>query len=111
MNCRINRVSRDASKEVIVACLLEKRILQLHPSSAPLFPEEVTPSKFTINDKFRLINVIFSEELSDLAIRSEDTCTRAELDAGLVGHKWQFWTMVESCFNEGFPPDTKVKRR
>jgi hypothetical protein len=106
VNCRINGVSRDASKEVIVARLLEKRILQLHPSSATLFPEEVTPSKFTINDKFRLINVIFSEELSDLAIRSEDTCTRAELDAGLVGHKSQFWTMVESCFNEGFPPDS-----
>jgi hypothetical protein len=67
---------------------------------------EVTASKFTINDKFHLINVIFSEELSDLAIRSEDTCTLAELDAGLVGHKSQFWTMVEYCFNEGFPPDS-----
>ncbi len=51
---------------------------------------EVTANKFTINDKFHLINVILSEELSDLAIRSEDTCTRAELDAGLVGHKLQF---------------------
>ncbi len=31
VNCRVNGVSRDASKEVIVASLLEKRILQLHP--------------------------------------------------------------------------------
>jgi hypothetical protein len=31
VNCRVNGVSCDASKEVIVASLLEKRILQLHP--------------------------------------------------------------------------------
>jgi len=59
-----------------------------------------------MNDKFRLINVIFSDELSDLAIRSEDTVTRAELDAGLVGHKSKFWTLVATHFNEGFPPDS-----
>jgi hypothetical protein len=29
---------------------------------------------------------------------------RAELDAGLVGYKSLFWTMVEKRFNEGFPP-------
>jgi hypothetical protein len=29
------------------------------------------------------------------------------LDAGLmVGHKLHFWIVVESCFNEGFPPDS-----
>jgi hypothetical protein len=59
-----------------------------------------------LNDKFRLINVIFSDELSDLAISSEDSSTCAELDAGLVGHKSQFWRMVESRFNEGFPPES-----
>jgi hypothetical protein len=66
--------------------------------------EVVTSSKLMMNDKFQLINIIFSDELSDLAIRSEDTSTRAKLDAGLVGHKSQFWTMVESHFNEGLPP-------
>jgi hypothetical protein len=105
VNCWVNGVSHDASKEVIVARLLEKKNLQLHPSLATSLPVEVTASKFTINDKFCLINVIFSEELSDLAIRSEDTWTCAELDAGLGGHKLQFWTMVDSCFNEEFPPD------
>jgi len=30
---------------------------------------------------------------------------RAELDAGLVGYKSSFWTMVEKRFNEGFPPE------
>ncbi len=53
-----------------------------------------------------MINVIFSEELSDLAIRSEDTSTHAELGAGLVSHKLQLWTAVESVFNEVFPPDS-----
>ncbi len=34
VNCRVNGVSRDASKEVIIARLVEKKILQLHPSLA-----------------------------------------------------------------------------
>jgi hypothetical protein len=69
--------------------------------------EEIrTVQKISINDKFHLINVIFLDELSDLAIVSEDSSTRTELDAGLVGHKLQFWNMVEARFNEGFPPDS-----
>jgi hypothetical protein len=68
--------------------------------------EVVTANKFMMNDKFHLINIINSDELSDLAIRSEDTSTQAELDAGLVQHKSQYWSMVESHFNEGFPPDS-----
>ena len=69
--------------------------------------EEIrTVHKISINDKFHLINVIFLDELSDLAIVSEDSSTRTELDAGLVGHKSPFWKMVEARFNEGFPPDS-----
>jgi hypothetical protein len=100
VNCQVNSVSLDASKEVIVACFLEKIILQLHPLLATSLPVEevVTTSKFTLNDKFYLINVIFSEELLDLAIRSEDTSTHAELDSGLVSHKLQFWTIVPLTF-------------
>ena len=109
MNCQVNGVSHDASKEVIIARLVEKKILQLHPSLATSLPnmqEGEAARKFMLNDKFRLINVIFSDELSDLAISSEDSSTRAELDAGLVGHKSQFWRMVESRFNERFPPES-----
>jgi hypothetical protein len=105
----VNGVSRDASKEVIIARLVEKKNLQLHPSlanSLSNMQEEEPARKFMLNDKFRLINVIFSDELSDLAISSEDSSTRAELDAGLVGHKSQFWRLVESHFNEGFPPES-----
>ncbi len=49
--------------------------------------------------------MIFSSELGQLALRSEDTVSRAELDAGLVGNNSPFWKMVESRFNTGFPPD------
>jgi hypothetical protein len=61
--------------------------------------------KFLLNDKFRLINVVFSDELSNEAIRSEESATCAELDAGVVGYKSLFWTMAENRFNEGFPPE------
>ncbi len=47
----------------------------------------------------------FSDDLCDLALKSEETTTHAELDAGLVGHKSVFWKMVECRFDEGFPPD------
>jgi len=43
--------------------------------------EVVTVSKFTVNDKFHLVDIIFADELSDLAIRSEDVSTCTELDA------------------------------
>jgi hypothetical protein len=54
-------VSRDASKEVKVARVLEKKILQLHPSLAAEIPADDcnTPEKNLLNDKFRLINVMF----------------------------------------------------
>jgi hypothetical protein len=55
-----------------------------------------TGSKFLLNDKFNLINVIFSEELSELAMRSEEATSHADLDAGLVGYK-------STRFKEGFP--------
>jgi len=62
-------------------------------------------SRVTIHDKFCLINIIFSEELGEMALHSEDTATRTELDAGVIGHNSQFWKLVESHFNSGFPSD------
>jgi hypothetical protein len=82
VNCQVNGVSHDASKEVIIARLAEKKILQLHPSLATSLPnmqEGEAARKSMLNDKVRLINVIFSDELSDLAISSEDSSTCAEL--------------------------------
>jgi len=85
----VNGASRDASKEVIVARVLEKKILQLYPSWAAEIPEidDNASDKFLLNDKFCLINVVFSDELSDEAIRSEESATHAELDAVLAGYK------------------------
>jgi hypothetical protein len=55
-----------------------------------------------MNNKFCLINVIFSSELGELALRSEDNVSHAELDTGLVGNNSPFWKMVESRFNSSF---------
>jgi hypothetical protein len=51
--------------------MLEKKILQLGQSLAAEIPavDCSTPDNISLNDKFRLINVIFSVELAD-----EDTC-------------------------------------
>lgn len=53
-------------------------------------PSSETPShsaKFWINNKFHLINVIFSN-ICDLELKSEEAATHAELEAGLVGISW-----------------------
>jgi hypothetical protein len=63
------------------------------------------PHKISLNDKFCLMNVFFSDELTELALRSEESAMRAELDAELVGHNSPFWRIVEARFNEGFPSD------
>jgi hypothetical protein len=108
VNFRVNGASRDAPKEVIVARLLKKKILELYPSlgaTQQQVEDERAANKITGNGKFHLINVIFSGELAEIALSSEEAATRAELDAGLVGHKSPFWKMVESRFNSGFPPE------
>jgi hypothetical protein len=58
-----------------------------------------------INDTFCLLNVIFSSELGELVLRSEDIVSCAELDAGWVGYNSPFWKMMESRFNSSFQPD------
>ncbi len=107
VNCRVNGASLDASKEVIVARLFKKKIVQLYPSlvPGPELPDDgnTTTNKFLLNDTFRLIIFFFSDELSELAMRSEEAALHAELDAGLLGHNSPFWRMVEARFNRGLP--------
>jgi hypothetical protein len=92
-----------------VGRIVEKRLLMplVSNGGADLADASTVPhaSRVTISDKFRLINVIFSDELSDAALSSEDSSTRADLDAGLIGYKSPFWKAVEQRFNHGFPPD------
>ncbi len=94
VNCHVNGTSRDAPKEAIIARLLEKKIVQLFPSLAAGIPANVTTAtvshEISLNDKFCLINMIFSDELTELDLRSEELATQAELDAGLVGHNSPF---------------------
>ena len=57
--------------------------------------------------KIHLINAIFSDELHEKAMPSEDEAiSRADLDAGLVGHNSSFWQLVHARFHQGFPPDS-----
>jgi len=57
-----------------------------------------------IHDKFQIINVIFSNELWELAASSGNMATREELDSGAIGAESRFWQAVQTRFNEGFPP-------
>jgi hypothetical protein len=60
VNCRVNGSSCDAPKELIVSRLLEKRIFAMYPTlAAEAGNDESHASRIGINDKFRLINVIF----------------------------------------------------
>jgi hypothetical protein len=49
--------------------------MQLQPSLATELTEDSssTDTKFQLNDKFHLINVVFLEDLSGLAMKSEET--------------------------------------
>jgi hypothetical protein len=102
VNCRINSASHDAPKDVMVAWLLEKKMLALCPSLEVAQEVIATASRVTIHDKFCLINIIFSDELGDMAMHSEESATHPELDAGVVGPKSPCWQFVESRFNDGF---------
>ena len=104
----MNGASRDASKELIKARSLEKKIFQQYAPGDRTFSTSETlprPAKFGLNDKFHLIYVIFSDDLCDCALTSEQSANHAELDTGLAGHRSPFWQMVENRFNEGFPLD------
>jgi hypothetical protein len=60
--------------------------MQLQPSLATELTEDSssTDTKFQLNDKFHLINVVFLEDLSGLAMKSEETVSFLDLNAGLL---------------------------
>ncbi len=90
VNCCVNGASHDVPKEIIVAQLLEKKMLAL----CPFLEEEpvviATASRVAIHNKFYLINIIF-DELEDMSMHSKESGTHAELDIGVVGHKSPLW--------------------
>jgi hypothetical protein len=56
----------------------------------------------TVHVRFRLINCIFSDDLSSAA-RDADNVDRSALDSGAVGDNSPFWKLCEERFNNGFP--------
>jgi hypothetical protein len=105
VDCQVNGSSHDALKELIVSHLLEKKILAMYPALATEASSE-EPNRIGINDKFRLIGAIFSDELHEKVMTSEETISHADLDAELVGHNSSFWQLVHMRFHEGFSPDS-----
>jgi hypothetical protein len=47
----------------------------------------------------------FSDELTELALRSEESATRTQLNARLIGRNLPVWIFFEGRFNEGSPCD------
>ena len=56
----------------------------------------------TIHVRFRLIDCLFSDELSKVANKC-DNVDRSALDSGEVDANSQYWKLVEDRFNSGFP--------
>ncbi len=59
----------------------------------------------TINEKFHLLNWLFSGEIDALVAITEPV-SRVELDTGAVGGDSNYWKMVKQWFNEGFPENS-----
>jgi hypothetical protein len=95
---RIEGKPRDLPKKVVVRKLLHEKFL---PSAAT-----ASPQVKTIHDKFRVINIIFSEECCAMAAASTNALSREELDTGAHGDNSKFWKTVEKRFNGGFEPNS-----
>ena len=96
---RVDGKSRDVPKNTMVQKLLEVEFIMQSESGAN---SEMQGGR-TIHDKFRLVNVLFSDELGSLAASSSNVATCQELDSGNIGADSMFWKTVEKRFNDGFP--------
>ena len=98
----IDKQLHDFPKHKIMHKLLEAKFLPTTSTNGS--SNTSAPVGRSIHVKFHLINVIFSEELHDLALISGNSTTCKELDSGTNGAKSHFWKLVEMHFNDGFPP-------
>lgn len=57
------------------------------------------PSVVTIHDNFRLDNVMFCEEITQISHQCGSSATRNELDTNMIGAHSPFWNKVSSLFN------------
>ena len=78
----INKQSRDLPKHKMMHKLLEAKFLPT--TSTNLSGDNSAPVSRTIPDRFHLINIIFREELCDLALMSGNSATYEELNSGAI---------------------------
>jgi len=92
------------SKAMMVRHLMAKKFNALagvEPLNLVAMPK---PQK-TVHAHFRLINCLFSNELSAQADIA-DNVDRSALDSGAVGDNSIFWKLCTEQFNRGFPVDS-----
>jgi len=98
---RVNKKSLQVSKAMMIRRLMAKRFNELAGVADSVPVERAKPQK-TVHARFRLINCIFSDELSAQSTMA-DNVDRSALDAGAVGDNSPFWKLCEDRFNNGFP--------
>jgi hypothetical protein len=54
--------------------------------------------------------MFLSDDLCNIALKSEAAVFHTELDAALTGNTSSSWRMVKSWFNEGFLPEKQMQR-
>ncbi len=92
-------------KESIVLHILEKKFINQLVSTSKDQPIKTTststpvPSVVTIHDNFRLVNVMFCEEITQISHQCGSSATKNELDTNMVGAHSPFWNKVSSLFN------------
>lgn len=104
--CPPGQASENLPKEGIISCIMEKQFISQLVSAAgnPLGTENGTgalpsPSVVTIHNNFRLVNVMFFEEVMDISSQCRSTSTRSELDTNMGRAKSPIWNKVSSLFH------------
>jgi hypothetical protein len=100
---RVDKKSLQVSKAMMVRRLMAKKFSEIAGVGDSVAIPKPKPQK-TVHVRFRLINCLFSDELTD-ASHTADNVDRAALDAGAVGDNSLFWKLCEERFNNGFPAD------
>jgi len=101
---RVDKKSLQVSKAMMVRRLMAKKFSEIAGVADSIAVPKPKPQK-TVHVRFRLINCLFSDELTN-ATHTADNVDRAALDAGAVVDNSLFWKLCEERFNNGFPADS-----
>jgi hypothetical protein len=97
----VNKKTLQASKAMMVQRLMAKKFNAL-AGVEPLNPMAMPKPQKPVHAHFRLINCLFSNELSAQA-DFVDNVDRSALDSGAVGDNRIFWQLRVEQFNSRFP--------